>query len=153
VTTAGYPLFGPNDLDPETGLFVVRGAGRRPQSVTMTGDDVADYLGISARDVTTSSTRRQIRRVGKDKYATSTVTPHRRATEVCSTDQMLAVLCRSAGWWRENRDRLTIRNWPVGTVNRYSRADVNKVAANLRRLDNHRTAVRIASDRRRRGSS
>lgn len=142
-------LFGPNDLD-ENGLFHLRRPGRAPQSVTMTGAEVAAYLGVSAREVTAAAVRHQIRRVGRDTYATSTITPHGPASQVCSTEQMLAVLCRSAGWWRQNRERLDIRNWPVGTVNRFSKADLNRVAAELRRVDDRRAALRIKKDRRRR---
>lgn len=135
--TSETDLFAEDDLDPETGLFAVQGrtAGPTVDTPTMTAGEVQAYLGIGRRDLTTARNRRQIRQASPGVFLTSSVTKHLAGRQVASLGQTLAVLDRSAGWFRANGGRLGLTTDPVGSCYRYSRTSVNAAAVRLRRVN------------------
>lgn len=138
MTPEKLALFEPGDLtDTEQGpLFDVEHVRPpRPTAETMSGAAVMDYLRIGRRDLTTARNRRQIRQVSPGVFLTSSVTKHLAGRQVASLGQTLAVLDRSAGWFRTNGGRLGLVSDPVGSCYRYSRTSVNAAAVQLRRVD------------------
>jgi hypothetical protein len=145
MTPAQAELFADGDLiDTEQGpLFDVEHVRPpRPTAETMTGAAVMEYLSIGRRDLTTARNRRQIRQVSPGVYLTASVTKHLAGRQVATLGQTLAILDRSAGWFRTNGGRLGLTTDPVGSCYRYSRSSVNAAAVKLRRVDAERETRR-----------
>lgn len=139
-------LFADGDLDDETGLFAVVGrtGAPTPAGPTMTTAEVRTWLGISGHDVTVAVARRTIRRVSNGRYLTSSVVRHLPARGVCNLAQTCAVLRRSPSWLRSNLTRVGLELDVVGATYRFSRVSVNRVATQLRRVDDVRSERRVA---------
>lgn len=136
MTPEQAELFADGDLDPDTGLFATVGKSvPRPTTPTMTGKEVQSYLGIARTALTSARNRRQIRQTSPGTYLTASVAAHLPAGQVCTLAQALAVLDRSPNWYRKNAGRIGLVSDPVGSVYRFSRTSVNKVAVQLRRVD------------------
>lgn len=142
MTPEQRALFEPGTLTDDDLFDVVGKSVPRPTAATMTGREVQAYLGIGRRDLTTTRNRRQIRQVSPGVYLTASVVAHLAGRQVATLGQTLAVLDRSAGWFRANGGRLGLTTDPVGSCYRYSRTSVNAAAVQLRRVDAERETRR-----------
>lgn len=140
MTPEQRALFADDELDDETGLFLVMGrtAGAPVTTPTMSKAEVRSWLGISGNDLKIATTRQTIRRVSPGRYLTASVVRHLPGVAVCNLAQTCAVLDRSPSWLRRELGRLGLVADPVGATYRFSKVSVNKVAAGLRRVDDAR---------------
>lgn len=147
MTPEQAALFAPGDLDEETGLFAVVGrtGAPTPAGPTMTTAEVRDWLGISGNDMKQAVARQSIRRVSNGRYLTSSVVRHLPARGVCNLAQTCAVLRRSPSWLRANLTRVGLELDVVGATYRFSRVSVNRVATQLRRVDDSRNDRRVTA--------
>lgn len=146
MTDEQAALFAPGDLDPETGLFAVVGrtAGPPVTTPTMSTAEVRDWLGISGNDMKQAVARQTIRRVSSGRFLTASVVAHLPARGVSNLAQTCAVLRRSPSWLRANLTRVGLELDVVGATYRFSRVSVNRVATQLRRVDDVRNERRVA---------
>jgi hypothetical protein len=88
--------------------------------------------------------RQTVRRVSSGRYLTASVVAHLPARGVCNLAQTCAVLRRSPSWLRRNLTRVGLELDVVGATYRFSRVSVNRVATQLRRVDDSRNDRRVA---------
>lgn len=131
-------LFEPGELT-DDGLFALVGrAPARPTSPTMSKAEVREWLGIGHNDLRQAATRQTIRRISPGRYLTSSVTAHLPGSHCANLAQTCAVIGRSPSWLRQNFSRTGLQLDVVGATYRISKASVNKVAVQLRRVDDSR---------------
>lgn len=141
--TAPPGMFDPGDLrDDGTFNFHKWVGGSTPRGACMTTDEACHYLNVTKADLTNAASRNIVRRIGTDRFDTTSIVSHLPGAAVCSAEQAMYVLNRSRWWLTQHAVRYGITNDTIGLKARYSRDDINRVAKLTRRQDRARARDR-----------